>query len=255
MPYDIDEKEVNVMQEQTEKITIPIAICDDDPIVLEQLCKLTRQTLDPYYRIELYAADSAEALRLYDKVFSIVVLDIQLPRDSGIELARDLIAEGSPCRVIFVSGFVNYVSEVYDVPHLCMVLKEHMQEQLPRFLLRAAATVAAESGQTLILRSMGKNKTAALSQILYMERQGHNTYLYLRDGSVVHSKEKLSSLQDRIGSPHFFRCHISYCVNLKHIGSVQGRELTMANGQVLPVSRPNLKPFKEAYFRYLGDIT
>lgn len=29
----------------------------------------------------------------------------------------------------------------------------------------------------------------------------------------------------------------------------------MANGQVLPVSRPNLKPFKEAYFRYLGDIT
>lgn len=243
------------MLEKTEKLTMPIAICDDDPIILEQLCKLTRQTLDPYYQVELYTADSAEALRLYDKVFSIVVLDIQLPRDSGIDLARDLITADSRCRVIFVSGFVNYVSEVYDVPHLCMVLKKHLQAQLPRFLLRAAAMVAAEAGRTLTVRSTGANKNVVLSQILYMERRGHNTYLYFQDGSELQTKEKLSSLQDRIGSQHYFRCHISYCVNLQHIGAVRGRELVMANGQIIPVSRPNLKPFNAAWFQYLGDIT
>ena len=241
--------------DQAEKLTIPVAICDDDPIMLEQLCKLTQQTLDPYYQVELYTAGSAEALRLYDKVFSIVVLDIQLPQSSGIDIARELIAVNSHCRVIFVSGFVNYVSDVYDVPHLCMVLKDHLQEQLPRFLLRAASMVADESGYNLTVRSMGVNKTVALSQVVYMERRGHDTYLYLQDGSVLRTKEKLRSLQLRIGSQHYFQCHISYCVNLRHISAVRGRELIMSNGQTISVSRPNLKSFNAAWFQYLGDIT
>ena len=56
---------------------------------------------------------------------NIAVLVIQMPEENGIELSRKIQERNPACSIIFVS-------DVYEVPHLCMVLKEQLAVQLPK---------------------------------------------------------------------------------------------------------------------------
>ncbi len=239
----------------TDPFCLRIAICDDDPLMLERLTRMVRDTLSDHYDMQICTAGCAEELLATEQVFHVVVLDIQLPESSGIELARVLMKKAPHCRVIFVSGFACYVSDVYDVPHLCMVLKDQLEQQFPRFLLRAAAAAAAQAGQRLMLREKGAPTDIPLEDICYMERQGHWTYICLHDGTRCRTKEKLEELRRRMGSPMFCRCHISYMVNLRHVKAMANGQLTLENDLKIPVSRPNRQAVREAFFQYLSDNT
>lgn len=234
---------------------IRIAICDDDPMALEWLRRTTQQALSPKYSIQISSVNSAQALLALKEALQIVVLDIQLPQSNGIELARALMAQNPDCSVIFVSGYVNYVSEVYQVPHLGMVLKNQAQVQLPKFLLRAASTAAQAAGQAIVVHGAGKNHKIPLAELCYMERRGHYTHIHLRSGGEVLTKEKLSELHERIGSTHFCRCHISYLINLHEVRSIGEQAFELHSGSVIPISRSHSRAAREAFFQYLGDTT
>ena len=230
---------------------LQIAVCDDDPVMLQRLTMLTEESLSGRYACSICAAGSADCLLAMKQAFHLVILDIELPQSSGIELAKAILERSPHCRVLFVSGYARYVSDVYDVPHVGMILKDQLEQQLPKFLLRNAAFAVAEAGDYLAL----KDGTVPVADICYMERQGHWTYLHLRDGSQRRTREKLDGLLLRVGNPAFCRCHISYVVHLAYVKSLQTGQLTLQNGQILPVSRPNRIPVKAAFFQYLSEHT
>ena len=234
---------------------IRIAICDDDTMALDWLRRITQRALSPNYQIQILSADSAQALLALKETLQIVVLDIQLPQSNGIELARAIMKQHPDCNVIFVSGYVNYVSEVYQVPHLGMVLKDQAEVQLPKFLLRAASAVAQAAGQAIVVHSAGKNQRIPLAELRYMERRGHYTHIYLRSGGEVLTKETLGELQERIGNVYFCRCHISYLVNLHDVHSIREQSFELHGGSVIPISRSHSRAARDAFFQYLGDTT
>lgn len=239
------------MTQYTWQPQLQIAVCDDDPAMLQRLVALTTESLSGRYTCCVHTAASAEELLAKKLPFHLAVLDIELPNRSGIELAT-VIMESSPhCRVLFVSGYARYVSDVYDVPHVGMILKDQLEHQLPKFLLRSAAFALAEAGAHLAL----KDGTVPVADICYMERQGHWTHIYLRDGSQRRTREKLDSILRRIGNPAFSRCHISYVVHLPYVKAMTTEQLTLQNGQILPVSRPNRVAVKAAFFQYLSEYT
>lgn len=243
------------MAEQPQRINLRIAICDDDPLILKRLQLLAQAALSDRYLLDIYTAQSPKELLALNQVFQIAVLDIQLPENSGIALARALIAQNPECRVIFVSGYVCYVSEVYDVPHMCLILKDQLEEQLPRFLERAAAAAAMQAGQTLVLQENAVKDSLPLCDIAYLERQGHWTYITLCGGRQYRTREKLDDLLQRINCPDFCRCHISYIINLQQVKALQCRQALMANGDAIPISRPHIRNVQETFFRYLSDST
>lgn len=234
---------------------LKIAICDDNPLMLEKLRTVVEQTLSGQWNLELTWDTSPQRLLEEKSGFQIVVLDIQLPEENGIAFARKLTAQNPDCRIIFVSGFLRYVSDVYDVPHLGMVLKEQLQEQLPKFLLRAAEEVAALSEQTLTVSLKGEPQKLRVSNIYFLERKGHITLIRLRSGQQVQSREKLDTLLAQVSSRELCRCHISFAVNLRWVESMRGRDFVMTGGESIPISRANLQAARTAFFRYLRDTT
>lgn len=230
---------------------LQIAVCDDDPVMLQRLVALTTESLSDRYSCCIHTATSAEGLLAKKQAFHLAVLDIELPEKSGIELATAIMENSPHCRVLFVSGYARYVSDVYDTPHVGMILKDQLEHQLPKFLLRSAAFASADAGAHLTL----KDGTVFVADICYMERQGHWTYIYLRDGSQQRTREKLDDLLHRIGNPAFCRCHISYVVHMSYVTAMTPQQLTLQNRQVLPVSRPNRMAVKTAFFQYLSEYT
>lgn len=236
--------------EGLEKKGLTIAICDDEEVSLCYLRQIAEQALGSYWALEILCTDSPEKLLEQADRTQIALLDIQMPEENGIVLAQRLREKNLQCNIIFVSGYVQFVSDVYDVPHLCMVLKDQVDAQLPKYLRRAADAAACGDGH-LAIRTNGLEQDVPIKSIRYLERRGHITYISLQNGQQIQTREKLDDLLDRIDSPHICRCHVSFAANMQWVVSMQEKEFVMKQGDIVPISRANKRLVKKRYFDYL----
>lgn len=234
-----------------QKFKLNIALCDDEPVVLQKLQDLCSSILSQKYTPAFFSSVSPHELLASQIAFDIAVLDVQLINTNGIQLAQEILVQNPNCRILFISGYVSVVSDVYDVPHFCFILKDQLEDNLPKFLMRAADMTAQDAGMEIKIKLWKEIRSLPLSQILFMERRGHWTYITMADGTVLDAREKLSSLLSRIGSSDFIRSHISYIVNMSHVSSLEGRTLQLKNGQQIPVSLPHEQEVRSAFFRHL----
>lgn len=241
------------MLEQLEKRILKIAICDDEPMMLEQLRTLTEQTLADFWELEITCYSSAQQLLEQLDHVMVAILDIQLPEQNGIELAKAITLQNPECHIIFVSGYVQYVSDVYEVSHFCMVLKDQMSMQLPKYLLRAADKLITQNAKQLTIKSKGLEQKVDWSLVRFLERRGHITYINLKNGEKLQTREKLDDLLKRASNRNICRCHISYAVNLQWVANMSNREFSLHDGEKIPISRTNKHAVREAFFRYLKE--
>jgi len=238
--------------EELERERLSIAICDDEVVSLDRIRQMTLQVLDSRWELDIFCTDSPSELLEQAPHVQIAILDIQLPEQNGIALAQKLLEKNPGCRIIFVSGYVQYVSDVYDVPHLCMVLKDQLDIQLPRYLRRAACMVVGEDS-CFVIKINGLEHSVAAETVSYLERRGHTTYINLQNGQQFQIREKLDDLLDRIHFSYICRSHVSFAANLHWVASMREKEFVMKNGSIVPISRANKPLVKKQYFDYLKD--
>ena len=228
-----------------------IFLCDDEPLVLDRLRELCQQTLLPQVSAVFHCAAGPDALPDPGIPLHIAVLDVELKQESGISLARTILGNSPDCQIIFVSGYPRYVSDVYDVPHLGMVLKDQLESQLPKFLLRAAAQLSVGDGQTLSVLSNRVPLELGLSAVLYLERKDHVTYIHLLSGKTIRTRQKLDELLSQGSSDLLCRCHVSYVVNLSHVAALNVRSFLMKTDEQIPISRVYTQSTRKAFYGYL----
>lgn len=236
--------------ELQEEVTLRIAICDDDIPMLDRLRRMTEQVLDDQWETDIFCTDSPEELLEQSDRMQIALLDIQMPEENGIALAQKILEKAPGCQIIFVSGYIQFVSDVYDVPHMSMILKDQMDLQLPKYLLRAAEA-CRNQGWDLSFRVNGVEYTLNMEMVSFLERRGHITYITLQNGQQFQTREKLDTLLEGKEHPCLCRCHVSFAVNLKWVASMREKEFVMANGDIVPISRVNKQMVKKQYFDYL----
>lgn len=99
-----------------------IAVCDNDTAEIEYLASIVNEwsrKTNNLTAISLFR--SAEAF-LYDyaenKNYDILLLDIEMERISGVELARYIRAQNREIQIVFVTGYRDYILEGYEVEAL-----------------------------------------------------------------------------------------------------------------------------------------
>ena len=68
------------------------------------------------------------------------------------------------------------------------------------------------------------------------------------------AKIPLSEIEKETQSQHFFRCHKSFLINLRHITRIDPESVTMTNGDVIPVSKYRKKDLLKAYSQINGAL-
>lgn len=102
-----------------------IVICDDNAEIISCLqtwiCARFSQESVKIFSFAS-AKDLTDAVRQGLRA-DIAILDILLGKDNGILLAKQLFPSAAQTQVIFITGYVEYCSAVYETEHIYFLLK------------------------------------------------------------------------------------------------------------------------------------
>lgn len=233
---------------------IHITLCDDDPLFLEWMQSEIRSALkDLKVDALLWTYKSAEeipeqALGQSDLFF--LDVDFAGKRYTGIDIAKKIRSVRQDSVIVFLTNYIEYAPEGYEVQAFRYVLKSEVHQKLPKTLLDAISKLFAEK-EFIQISISGEPITLYLEDILYVESQAHTAIIYTHktNGAVQEYRfyASLAALEKQWAEQGFLRIQKSYLVNMRRIQQYRCDKAVLDNGEVLPVSEKTYAQQKKKY--------
>ena len=228
-----------------------IAICDDEHQQTEYTKMLVNKWADENnIKINIKMFNSAENFKSEwgeNKRFDILLLDIQMGGQNGIELAREIRQSDTKLVIIFITGFVDYMPEGYDVSALHYLIKPVKEDKLFEVLKKAKEQLNNEE-QIFLVQTPDTMVKVPFDDILYIESFAHYIIIQTKTDSIE-TRANISEIEKSVGNK-FIRCHRSYIVGLKHISRITKTDMILDNGKMIPLSRRLYTEINLAFIEY-----
>lgn len=228
---------------------ITIAICDDDNSQISALKKMLTEW-NSCTVISEYNSAEQFLFNYPDTSCDLLLLDIEMGDMNGMELAGKLRDSGDMLPIIFITGFSEHIGDGYDVEALHYLLKPVDKKKLFQVLDRYACRHKLDN--KIILPSGDESVLIASDDIVYLEAFGKKTQVTLNDGKEIICTCGLGAVSEKLGQG-FVSCHRSYVVNLGFISSVSKNEITIDNGEKIPISRRLYDSVNRAFIDYYKE--
>lgn len=210
---------------------------DDEPLALDVIREYVRyfpslklvQTFDD-------AISGAEYLR--NNPVDLLLIDINMPDVSGIELVRSLPVKPM---IIFTTAHKKFAIDGFDLEALDYLLKPIQQERFTRAVNKAIDFYKyknADKGDTkeaLFVRSEYQLVKIDLADIEYIESIEDYIRIHVSNGKPVMSLMTLKAVLEKLPASQFKRIHRSYVIPLAKVRSVINRKVRLTATE-LPVS-------------------
>lgn len=229
---------------------IKIAICDDERVA----CDLLRQKILAYMeewkeRCETECFFSAAELFQTSCAYDIFFLDIQMPEQDGITLAKQIRENENPGIIIFTTALAEHVYDAFEVEALDYICKPIDDIRLKKALNRAIKKLRENENRSLFIQTMNWCKSVKLNDIYFCEVINRKVYLHTKN-SVIEYYCKLEDIEKQLDY-RFVRCHRSYLVNLDYLLEYTKGQIILENGENVPTSRLRHQDFMDAMMLYM----
>ena len=233
---------------------IHIAICDDEKRMSDHIRAMAsdffrKKNREIYFR----TFSSGEELLSYDGQIDILFLDIQMKGMDGMETARKLRASKFRGFLIFITVLKEMVFQSFEVQAYDYLVKPVEEKQFEKTMERLYASMQNASEDSLLVQKGYEGRIIPKDEIVFCEIIDRKIYLNLASGEVVDYYERIENLETKLGS-HFFRCHRSYLINLKHLKGYKNGTAYLDNGKEVPVSRLRSREFSGVVLQYMKNI-
>lgn len=257
---------------ETKSACWQVVIVDDEaPARFNLACTLDSQR-DWQCAGSCSSVEEARQLLAHTAV-DLVFLDVQMPRENGFVLARELSRLEEPPLVIFVTAYDSYALEAFDVHALDYLLKPFDNQRFEKSLQRAEAMLlqrqkkaygealrsyiqdaeqpdlAARYLDKLSVRSVGKIESVVVSDILWMRAAGNYVELHTQHKMILH-RIPISQLAARLDPTRFIRVHRSILIDIGQAAvltaqSDDSHQLSLRCGAKVPVSERYLEQVRQ----------
>lgn len=238
---------------------LSILICDDDSDMIDEMRVVTEDVLKQVgQKAKIHTFTNA--LSISDQILTdcdIALLDIDFEGENynGMDIARKNRTLRSDTIIIFVTNFIEYAPEGYEVQAFRYVLKRDIYTDLAAILPLALKQL---NRKTLPIQQNGEVVNIPLDDILFIEVLQHYVTVVTRSPTSEKKQKKynfyasLSDLEERLEPLGFLRIHKSYLVNMKHLRRFRCREATLDNGTILRVGEKSYAENKQKYLLWKG---
>ncbi|MBC5723133.1 Sensory transduction protein lytR [uncultured Clostridium sp.] len=233
-----------------------VAVCEDDPRTAEQnkiaVCRVLNgrgRVQGRDYDVEVFHAATPlmERLTANSNAYQLLLLDIQLDGDDGVEMARFLREHQINASIIYITDHPGFALDSFPTYPLEYLLKPVDEERL-------AAALDWDWQQRHIrpkrpVMQVG-SRVIPLDEIIYLETSGRKTAIHTQKDRIEYTVP-LSKLKEEFQKQGFCLSHFSYLVNLAHVARVERDALTLDTGESIPVSRRYYQDFMARYVESL----
>lgn len=238
-----------------------IIVCDDDPLFLPQLKGMVESLRNKHsFRGKITAFKNAEEIGLETLMkCDIAFLDIDFEGKcyTGLDIARKLRSLGSEAVIVFVTNYVEYAPEGYEVQAFRYILKNDIPQKLEDVMTQVFLHIQSSKGDIKI-HADGELLSIRLQDILYIESMAHVLIFHVLQKSNGAEKQyscysTLSKMEQELGGRGFLRVHKSYMVNMAHIKKLNCNEVLLDIGASLRVGSTTYAECKKKYLRWRGQ--
>lgn len=233
-----------------------IAICDDNIEFLNQIKEIVARILCDEIQVENDITCFQNGQVLLEKMqkgeddVDLLLLDIDMPEISGLEVAKMVREMGKESLLMFISSYENYVFDTFEYNPFRFIRKGKLQQELPIALRAAKETYQKNKKRYVVVRCDEGEVRIEETEIMYFDMVRRQIRICLADGRVFHTWRTMKELQQELSPERFSKIHSGCVVNLKYVSGYAGCDITLDNGERLTASRGGIKTFKEELSRY-----
>jgi two-component system LytT family response regulator len=194
----------------------------------------------------------------------VIFLDIQMPAESGLVLAREISRLRAPPLIVFVTAYSEHAIDAFEVHALDYLLKPLNDARLAQTVERIGAMLGQRQREAygaalrdyvdagarlerINVRSVGRIEQILVADILWIESAGNYVELHLAGRTVLH-RITLNRIETLLAPADFLRVHRGAIVRRSEIARLDtvgdgSYRLTLRCGATVAVSE-----------RYLGAL-
>jgi len=204
---------------------------------------LVRDYLSKVEGIEIAgeAASGDEALSLAKKLRpDVIFLDVDMPGQNGIEVARELIDIFPDIYIVFITAYPDYALEAFELYSFDYILKPIDEERVVKTINRIGERSKGQEAELAgLLKAFTKPNRLSIKKghefifidiedVIFIEKNNKKTIIHTVKGHHD-TYETLNDIEKRLQGKTFFRSHKSYLINLKMVDRI----IPWANGSYL----------------------
>ena len=223
-----------------------IMIIEDEPQAIKILEKYIAKIPDA--SLEFIYSNPIEGLQvLNQQSIDLLLLDINLPEISGLELLRSLV---KPPKVILTTAYPEYALDGYELEVVDYLLKPFSFDRFLKSVNKVSHQLELEKiaqqipdkdmPNILMIKADRKLFQVPFNEIIMLQAFGDYVKVITQEKQLL-PKETLQNLITQLPENQFTRIHRSYVVALSSIEYIEGNQVFIA-GKYYPIG----KPYKDA---------
>lgn len=210
-----------------------IAICDDDARFAAGVEEMVRnEAMNAGIRAETEAyTDGSLLLGDLEKGYryDLIYIDIEMEKVDGIETARRIRRADRSVLFIYVSGYDQYLKELFEVEPFRYLSKPLDRDMFRRYFAEACRRIGETEEYYQFSFNKGIRKVA-LREVAYFESSGRLINISLSDGRKESFYGKLGDVEKELEKSrlYFLRIHQSFLVNYDYIERMNFTDITIS---------------------------
>lgn len=193
----------------------------------------------------------------------IIFLDIKMPQMDGLDLAKSIRVHNPDVIIIFCTSFQHFAINGYEVNAFGFLVKPVQAYSFNYFFDRAIKKLQSSGNNALIrVKTLEDYRVINVKDIYYVEVFQHYLSYHVRTNKstssgeqageeIIRSRGTMKEAEKQLGSFGFFRCNVSYLLNLSYVTALKGNNVYIA-GETFTISRNQKKIFTEKFMEHIS---
>ena len=224
-----------------------IAVCDDEAKILEEIASFIKQEFTQS-KVQAYSSGDSFISSSQERP-DVLLLDIDMPGMSGMEVASLLAQEKAQTLIVFVTAHDELVYDSFKYHPFAFVRKKYLADELRNVLNDCKLEIEGRN-RHFVFQTASKTINLSQSDILYFESQANYLAVYTKDGEY-RLRSTMTNIENELQNGDFLRIHKGFLVNLEHIKILKSDTLELDNGVMLPIGKSYSESAKESILRYM----
>lgn len=241
---------------------IELIICDDDAMSLNQTRQFLTDMMHQWNEeIEIMTYTDSDSLmkriQSENEQTDILLLDIDMPNRSGMEIAKLIRDEDRDIIVIFLTAHEEFVYMSFQYAPFRYIRKEYMKEELPSAMKAAVAKLSAQQSFSVCLRTQEGEVSVKIADITHFQMENRRVCVYTAQGGTYMIWKKLKELKAEIDAKDgsFVYVHSGCVVNLRYVRTRRSGMVVLDGAREIeiPVSRRRQREVSAMISEYWRD--